>query len=147
MILHQDASPCKEFKCVNGVVELTHYLCPACPVGSKVIQLSWECCPRCIRRKWYDAVSVWNVIRSVAIPYVFISVNLFIPINVCFFITLLFFIFGLIDYGSYRLSNLEIRLTAGVTCQQAMLTPPWHLIPPLIYSEVRVRPFSALYFL
>jgi hypothetical protein len=28
-----------------------------------------------------------------------------------------------------------------------MLTPPWHLIPPLIYSEVRVRPFSDLYFL
>jgi hypothetical protein len=27
-----------------------------------------------------------------------------------------------------------------------MLTPPWHLIPPLIYSEVRVRPFSDLYF-
>ena len=30
--------------------------------------------------------------------------------------------------------------------QQGMLTPPWHLIPPLIYSEVRVRPFSDLYF-
>jgi hypothetical protein len=24
---------------------------------------------------------------------------------------------------------------------------PWYLIPPLIYSEVRVRPFSDLYFL
>jgi hypothetical protein len=28
-----------------------------------------------------------------------------------------------------------------------MLTPPWHLIPPLIYSEVCVRPFSNLYLL
>jgi hypothetical protein len=40
-----------------------------------------------------------------------------------------------------------IRLTAGVTRQQGMLTPPWHLITPLIYSEVRVRPFSDWYFL
>ncbi|XP_056022927.1 kielin/chordin-like protein [Ostrea edulis] len=51
MILHKDTSPCKEFKCVNGVVELTHYMCPACPVGRKAIQLSWECCPRCFNRK------------------------------------------------------------------------------------------------
>jgi hypothetical protein len=47
-------------------------------------------------------------------------------------------------YGRY---NVEIGLTAGVTGQQGMLTPPWHLIPSLIYSEVRVRPFSDLYFL
>jgi hypothetical protein len=39
-------------------------------------------------------------------------------------------------------SNVEIGLTAGVTGQQGMLTPPWHLTPPLIYSVVRVRPFS-----
>ena len=53
-----------------------------------------------------------------------------------------------IDYGSYRLSNLEIRLTAGVTGQQGiMFTPPWHLIPPLVYSEVRVRLNSGLHFL
>jgi hypothetical protein len=52
-----------------------------------------------------------------------------------------------LDYGSYRLSNLEIRLTAGVTPQQGMLTPPWHPTPLLIYSEVRIRPFSDLYFL
>jgi hypothetical protein len=36
-----------------------------------------------------------------------------------------------LDYGSYRLSNVEIGLTADVTGQQGMLTPPWHLIPPL----------------
>jgi hypothetical protein len=47
----------------------------------------------------------------------------------------------------YRLSNLEIGLTAGVAGQQGMFTPPWHLIPLLIYSEVRVRPLSDLYFL
>jgi hypothetical protein len=52
-----------------------------------------------------------------------------------------------LDYGSYRLSNVEIRLTAGVTGQQRMLNLPWHLIPPLIYSEVRIRSFSDLYFL
>jgi hypothetical protein len=51
-----------------------------------------------------------------------------------------------LDYGLYRLSNLEIGLTVGVTCQQGILTSKWHLIPPLIYSEVRVRPFSDLYF-
>jgi hypothetical protein len=34
------------------------------------------------------------------------------------------------DYGLYRLSNLEIGLTVGVTGQQEMLTPLWHLIPP-----------------
>jgi hypothetical protein len=52
-----------------------------------------------------------------------------------------------IDYGSYRLPNVENGLTAGVIDQQGMLTPSLHLIPPLIYSEVRVRPFSDLYFL
>jgi hypothetical protein len=51
-----------------------------------------------------------------------------------------------LDYGSYRLPNLEKGLTAGVIDRQGMLTPPWYLIPPLIYSEVRVRPFSDLYF-
>jgi hypothetical protein len=43
-----------------------------------------------------------------------------------------------LDYGSYRLSNVEIGLTAGVTGQQGMLTPPWHLIPPLVFPRVRV---------
>jgi hypothetical protein len=43
--------------------------------------------------------------------------------------------------------TVEIGLTAGVTGQQGMLTPPWHLIPPLICSEDLVRPFSGLYFL
>jgi hypothetical protein len=52
-----------------------------------------------------------------------------------------------LDYSSYHLFNVEIRLTAGVTGQQGTPTPPWHLIPPLIYSEVRVHPFSDLYFL
>jgi hypothetical protein len=32
----------------------------------------------------------------------------------------------IVDYGSYRLSNLEIGLTEGVIDQQGMLTPPWH---------------------
>jgi hypothetical protein len=39
--------------------------------------------------------------------------------------------------------NLKKKmLTAGVIDRQGMLTPPWHQIPPLIYSDVRVRPFS-----
>jgi hypothetical protein len=41
-----------------------------------------------------------------------------------------------LDYESYRLSNVEIGLTAGVTDQQGMLTPPWHLIPPLICTPI-----------
>jgi hypothetical protein len=32
-------------------------------------------------------------------------------------------------------------LTADVTGQQGMLTPPSHLIPPLVYPEVRVCQF------
>jgi hypothetical protein len=51
------------------------------------------------------------------------------------------------DYSSYRLSNLDIGLTVGVAGQPGILTPPWHLIPPLINSEVCVRPISDLYFL
>jgi hypothetical protein len=43
--------------------------------------------------------------------------------------------------------NLEIGLTAGVNGRQGMLTPPKHLTPPLIYSEVRLCPFSDFYFL
>jgi hypothetical protein len=34
-----------------------------------------------------------------------------------------------LDYGSYRLSNVEKGLKVGVTGQHGMLTPPWHLIP------------------
>jgi hypothetical protein len=50
-----------------------------------------------------------------------------------------------LTHGSFNLFKMKIGLTAGVTGQQGMLTPPWHLISPLIYSEVRVRPFSDMY--
>jgi hypothetical protein len=43
--------------------------------------------------------------------------------------------------------TFDVGRAAGATGRQGMLTPPWHLILPLIYSEVRVRPFSDLYFL
>jgi hypothetical protein len=43
--------------------------------------------------------------------------------------------------------TFDMGRTAGATGRQGMLTHPWHKIPPLIYSEVRVRPFSDLYFL
>jgi hypothetical protein len=39
-----------------------------------------------------------------------------------------------LDYDSYRLPNLEKGLTVGVIEQQGMLTPPLHLITPMIYS-------------
>jgi hypothetical protein len=38
-------------------------------------------------------------------------------------------------------------LKVSVIDQQGMHTPPWHLITPLIYSEVRARPLSDLFFL
>jgi hypothetical protein len=38
------------------------------------------------------------------------------------------------------LPDLEIGFTADVTGRQGMLTPPWHLIPLLVYPEVRVFP-------
>jgi hypothetical protein len=34
--------------------------------------------------------------------------------------------------------GMPVGLTAGVSIQQVMLTPPQHLIPPLVYPEVRV---------
>ena len=42
------------------------------------------------------------------------------------------------DYGLLRLPNLDCWLTAGVSGQQGMLTPPRHLIPFLVYPGVRV---------
>jgi hypothetical protein len=45
------------------------------------------------------------------------------------------------------LVTFDMGRTASATGRQGMLTSPWHLIPPLIYSEVRVLPFSDLYFL
>jgi hypothetical protein len=45
-----------------------------------------------------------------------------------------------LDYGSNRLPELELWLTAGVTGRQGMFTTPMHLIPPLVYPEVRVCP-------
>jgi hypothetical protein len=43
-----------------------------------------------------------------------------------------------LDYGLNRLPELELGLTADVTGRQGMLTPPKHLIPPLVCPEVRV---------
>jgi hypothetical protein len=43
-----------------------------------------------------------------------------------------------LDYGSNRLPELELGFTAGVTGRQGILTPPRHLIPSLVYPEVRV---------
>jgi hypothetical protein len=40
--------------------------------------------------------------------------------------------------GSYQLFNLEIGFTEGVTGQQGMLPPQCHLIPHLVFPEVRV---------
>jgi hypothetical protein len=37
-------------------------------------------------------------------------------------------------------------LTAGVTCQQGMPTPPRHLIPYMVYPEVRVCPIRKFVF-
>jgi hypothetical protein len=61
----------------------------------------------------------------------------FIPIVICSCLTYF-------HYGSYRLLSLETGLTAGLTGRQGMLPSPWHLIPPLMYLDVRVRPFSDL---
>jgi hypothetical protein len=44
-----------------------------------------------------------------------------------------------LDYGSDRLPDLELGLTAGVTGRQVMLTPPRHLIPPLVFPGVHVN--------
>jgi hypothetical protein len=44
------------------------------------------------------------------------------------------------DYSWYRLLELEIGLKVGVTGRQYLLTSPRQLIPPLVYSEVRVCP-------
>jgi hypothetical protein len=46
------------------------------------------------------------------------------------------------DYGSYRLPDLEIRLTTGVTGRQGLFTPPRYLTPSLIhvYPKVHLNP-------
>ena len=43
-----------------------------------------------------------------------------------------------IDYGLLRLSDLNYCLIVGVSGQHGILTPPGHLIQPLVYPEVRV---------
>jgi hypothetical protein len=42
-----------------------------------------------------------------------------------------------LDNGSYRLSDLEIKITAGLTSRQSIPTPTY-LIPPLVYPVVHV---------
>jgi hypothetical protein len=42
------------------------------------------------------------------------------------------------EYGITHLPDLEIRLTISVTNQQGMLTPPRHLIPPLVFPIFRI---------
>jgi hypothetical protein len=51
-----------------------------------------------------------------------------------------------LDYGLYRLPDLEIRVTADVIGRQGMITPSRYLISPLIYSKVCVHSFSDLNF-
>ena len=46
---------------------------------------------------------------------------------------------------SHMLLCFDYGLTAGVTGQQRMLTPPWHLILPSLLSKVRVALHSILY--
>jgi hypothetical protein len=48
------------------------------------------------------------------------------------------------DGGSLRILDLKTEITAGVTDQQGMLTPPRHLIPLPVYPGVLVRPFISL---
>jgi hypothetical protein len=53
-----------------------------------------------------------------------------------------------LDYGSNRLPELELLLTAGVTGRQGMLTPPKHLTPPLVCPQRSVLALLPdLYFL
>lgn len=46
----------------------------------------------------------------------------------------------------FRFRDYDKEHNAGVTTQQRMLTPPWNLILPPIFLEVRVRSVSVLYF-
>jgi hypothetical protein len=53
--------------------------------------------------------------------------------------------FGHTDFV-YWFFSCEMGLTAGVAYQQLMLIPPRHLIPPLVYPEVRVCLFLGFVF-
>lgn len=48
--------------------------------------------------------------------------------------------------GFYRFPDFDKEQTASVTCQQGMLTYPWHLILVLKFVEVSVCSFPILYF-
>jgi hypothetical protein len=50
-----------------------------------------------------------------------------------------------LNYGPYHLRDLEMGLTADVAGWQGVLTPPRHLIPPLVYPKVRVCPHSLMW--
>jgi hypothetical protein len=43
-----------------------------------------------------------------------------------------------LDHDLYRITDLEIGLTAVVTGRQGEITPLWHLTPPLVYPEIHV---------
>jgi hypothetical protein len=49
-----------------------------------------------------------------------------------------------LDYSLYHILHLEVRLMAGVTSQQGMLTPFWYMIPLLVYLEVHVCPILCM---
>jgi hypothetical protein len=50
-----------------------------------------------------------------------------------------------LNFGWFLFSDIEIGNTNGVTGQQKMLTPPWHLILPSYLSGVRIALHSILY--
>ena len=64
----------------------------------------------------------------------------------CFIAIVKSVIHTLIDYGLFRLPDQDYGLTEGVTGQQGMLTPPRHLIPPLVCPEVRDFPTLVFVF-
>ena len=43
---------------------------------------------------------------------------------------------AIVEYGLLRLPDKYYGLMAGVTGQQRMLTPPRHLIPPLVFAQL-----------
>ena len=62
----------------------------------------------------------------------------------CFIVIVKQFFTRCFDYG-FLLTDQDYGLTAGVTGQQRMFTPPWYLILHSRLSEVRVVLHSILY--
>ena len=112
------------------------------------IHITWHIDP------WTDMRPLWQICHVIWILAcnILYHISPIVQINwvecclMCFIAIVKPFFKHWFDYGLFRLPDQDYGLTADVTGQQGMLTPPRHLIPTLVCPGVRDCPTLVFVF-